>query len=169
MLDTFKMFAAYNQWANNAVYAAARELTPEELNRDCGAFFGSLFGTLSHILVADRVWLRRFTGKGPVHSTLNEKPYADFAELEAARIAEDLRILEWIDGLTEEAICGSISYTPITIPKPITHRFGPAISHFFNHQTHHRGQAHMCFTVLGKPSLSLDLIAFQRLEGRRWM
>ncbi len=169
MLETFRMFAAYNQWANDLVYAAANELSPEDLNRDLGAFFGSLFGTLTHILVADRVWLRRFTGEGPIHTALNEKPFATLAELEAARIEEDRRIIAWIGELTEDETRGPISYTPITTPTPITHRLGPAISHFFNHQTHHRGQAHMCLTALGKPSLSLDLIYFQRLQGDRWL
>ncbi|MCJ7994829.1 damage-inducible protein DinB [Rhizobium cremeum] len=169
MLETFRMFAAYNQWANDLVYAAANELSPEDLNRDLGAFFGSLFGTLTHILVADRVWLRRFTGEGPKHTALNEKPFATLAELETARIEEDRRIIAWIGELTEDEIRGPISYTPITTPTPITHRLGPAISHFFNHQTHHRGQAHMCLTALGKPSLSLDLIYFQRLQGDRWL
>lgn len=169
MLQHFQMFAAYNQWANRNLYSAARELTPDELNADRGAFFGSLFSTLTHLVVTDRIWLRRFTGAGPQHSTLDEKPFMTFAELSGARQEEDRRIIDWCDGLTKEQIGGDFTYTPITNPTPITQKLRPALAHLFNHQTHHRGQAHATLTALGKPSLSLDLIYFLRQEGQQWL
>ncbi|RYC17754.1 DinB family protein [Ciceribacter ferrooxidans] len=169
MLQHCQMFAAYNRWANERVYAAAAELTEDELFRDTGAFFGSLFGTLSHILVGDRVWMRRFTGEGPVPRALDERPYETFAELAAARKAEDERIIRWVDGLDEASLDARISYTTIVKPEPISHKLGAAVAHFFNHQTHHRGQAHMALTALGKPSLILDLVYFQRQEGQQWI
>jgi uncharacterized damage-inducible protein DinB len=86
-----------------------------------------------------------------------------------ARAAEDERIIRWVDGLTKEMISGNFTYTPITTPEPVTQRLAPAITHLFNHHTHHRGQAHMILTTLGKPSIPLDLIYFQRTEtGKRW-
>ena len=169
MKETFQMFAAYNRWANRAVYAAARELTEDELNRNQGAFFGSMIGTLNHLLVADRVWMHRFTGTGEAPKALDTVLHPGLDDLETARNAEDERILSWIDGLTEERIAANFTYTPLTNPNPVTQRLGSALSHLFNHQTHHRGQAHMILTSLGKPSLSLDLIYFQRLEGRQWL
>jgi uncharacterized damage-inducible protein DinB len=169
MKDTFQMFAAYNRWANRAVYAAAGELTIEELNSNRGAFFGSMLATLNHLLVADRVWMKRFTGTGEAPRALDAVLHADLVGLATAREAEDERILSWIDGLTEERIAANFSYTPLTNPNPVTQKLGSALSHLFNHQTHHRGQCHMILTSLGKPSLSLDLIYFQRLEGRQWL
>lgn len=169
MKDTFQMFAAYNRWANRAVYAAARELSEDELNRNQGAFFGSMIGTLNHLLVADRVWMCRFTGTGEAPKALDAVLHPGLDDLETARQTEDERILSWIDGLTEERIAANFTYPPLTNPNPVTQRLGSALSHLFNHQTHHRGQAHMILTSLGKPSLSLDLIYFQRLEGRRWL
>ncbi|RVD62795.1 DinB family protein, partial [Mesorhizobium sp. M7A.F.Ca.ET.027.03.2.1] len=56
MRQHFMMFAAYNQWANGRIYDAAAELDDEEFNRDVGAFFGSMMGTLNHLLTADRIW-----------------------------------------------------------------------------------------------------------------
>ncbi len=169
MKETFQMFAAYNRWANRAVYAAARELSEDEINRNQGAFFGSMIGTLNHLLVADRVWMHRFTGTGEAPKALDTVLHPGLDDLEMARNAEDERILSWIDGLTEERIAENFTYTPLTNPNPVTQRLGSALSHLFNHQTHHRGQAHMILTTLGRPSLSLDLIYFQRLEGRQWL
>lgn len=165
-MENLKMMAAYNRWANRLVYDAAAALSEDELHRDTGAFFGSIFGTLSHLLTADRVWLNRFTGEGPRPAALDEKPYATFPELRAAREIEDLRIIAYVDGLTEAQLAGQISYTPLTSPDLIQQRLAPTLTHVFNHQTHHRGQAHMGLTVLGRPSISLDLIYFLRSDGR---
>jgi uncharacterized damage-inducible protein DinB len=53
--------------------------------------------------------------------------------------------------------------------RTVSQRLAPALSHFFNHQTHHRGQAHTILTILGRPSVSLDLAFFQRTdEGRAY-
>ncbi|HEV7415981.1 MAG TPA: DinB family protein, partial [Tianweitania sediminis] len=70
MRQVFEMFAAYNAWANHELYEAAAQLTDEEFGRDTGAFFKSMRGTLNHILVADRIWMKRFTGRGEVPTSL---------------------------------------------------------------------------------------------------
>ncbi len=165
-MQTMRMMAAYNRWANGLVYDAAAALSGDELHRDTGAFFGSIFGTLSHLLTADRVWLNRFTGEGPRPSRLDERPYATFPELQAARESEDSRIIAFVDGLTEAQLAGQFTYTPLTSPDPVQSRLLPALTHVFNHQTHHRGQVHMGLTVLGRPSISMDLIYFLRSDGR---
>jgi uncharacterized damage-inducible protein DinB len=168
-MEHLKMMAAYNHWANGLVYDAAATLSEDELHRDTGAFFGSIFGTLSHILTADRVWLNRFTGEGPRPSALNERPCAGFAALREARANEDARIIAYVGSLTEAQVEGQISYTPLTSSDLVQHRLSPALSHMFNHQTHHRGQVHAGLTGMGKPSLSIDLIYFVRSEGRAWL
>ncbi|MET3613073.1 putative damage-inducible protein DinB [Rhizobium aquaticum] len=169
MLQHFNMFAHYNRWANAALYAEAAKLTREEFNRPTGAFFGSLMATLNHLLVADLIWLHRFSGEGSVPTLLNENLFAEFGPLDAARKDEDDRIIRWVGTLSEDAINGDFTYTPMTSPQSVTQKLGPALAHIFNHQTHHRGQAHMILTTLGKPSLALDLIYYHRTEeGRRW-
>ena len=169
MKDHFEMFAAYNRWANETVYAAAAALTPEEFGSNRGAFFGSMMGTLNHLLCADRIWMRRFTGAGEAPPALNVILFEEFAALEKARKVEDERIAAWVASVPEEALGRNFSYTPITNPQAVTQRLGSAMSHFFNHQTHHRGQAHMILTSLGKPSLTLDMVAFQRVAGKQWL
>ncbi|MGY5806271.1 DinB family protein [Rhizobium sp. LEGMi198b] len=169
MLRHYRMFADYNRWANALLYDAAAELSDAEYREDRGAFFGSLHGTLNHILVGDRAWMHRFTGIGEMPAALNIILHDNFTDLRAAREAEDRRIINWMDTLDDEALAADITYTPITRPGVITHPLMPALTHFFNHQTHHRGQCHMILTAMGKPSLSLDLIYFVRTDGKHWM
>ena len=163
----FQMFAAYNRWANAVVYDAAAELSPEALSRDTGAFFGSLIGTLNHVLVADRIWMKRFTGEGAAPAALDAILHPALPVLRVAREAEDARIIAWIDALPDEAFSGRFTYLTVTDMRTISQRLVPALAHFFNHQTHHRGQAHAALTALGRPSPALDLIYFQRTEEGR--
>jgi len=86
------MLAGYNAWANRRLYDAAAELDDADYRADHGAFFSSVHGTLNHLLVGDRIWMHRFTGEGPSLTKLDAILYEDFAELRAAREAEDDRI-----------------------------------------------------------------------------
>ncbi|OWV88612.1 diguanylate cyclase [Rhizobium sp. R635] len=169
MLRHYRMFAAYNRWANAQVYAAAAELTAAEFRSDRGAFFGSLHRTLNHLLVADRIWMKRFTGTGDAPMTLDAVLFEELDALAAARDTEDERIMAWTGTLDETALAADFTYTPVTQPIGVTQPLWTALAHFFNHQTHHRGQCHMTLTALGKPSLRLDLIYFLRSEGREWV
>ncbi|BCH25804.1 damage-inducible protein DinB [Mesorhizobium sp. L-8-10] len=167
MKQHFMMLAAYNRWANSRIYDAAAVLTEEQFRRDTGVFFKSLMGTLNHILAADRIWMKRFTGQGEAPTTLDAVLHADFAGLRAAREAEDARIIDWTASLTAKALSGRFTYMPLTDMRTVSQRLAPALDHFFNHQTHHRGQAHAVLTMLGRPSVVLDLVYFQRTEDGR--
>lgn len=169
MRDHFRMFAAYNIWANTLLYDAAAALTPQELRTDKGAFFGSLLNTLNHIMVADRVWLHRLTGEGMLPTALDQVLYPEFDVLRLARETEDQRLAAYVDGLTEEHLKESFTYSPIGRTERITQKRSVTLAHVFNHQTHHRGQCHATLTALGKPSLALDLVYFLRSEGKAWL
>ncbi|QIE55376.1 damage-inducible protein DinB [Pikeienuella piscinae] len=158
----FEMFAAYNAWANRRLYAAAAGLPEAARNAPAGAFFGSLHATLNHLLVADRIWMRRFTGEGETHERLDEVPFDGFAALREARGAMDARIENYVTGLSEAGIAADFSYVRVTAPEPITQKLAPALAHFFNHQTHHRGQCHQMLTAAGATAPPLDLLFFQR-------
>lgn len=163
----FMMLAAYNRWANARIYDAAATLSAEEFTRDTGAFFKSMMGTLNHVVTADRIWMKRFTGEGDAPTALDTIIHADFGKLRLAREAEDQRIVKWVESLGDKALAGRFSYMTVTDMRTISQRLAPALDHFFNHQTHHRGQAHMILTVLGRSSVTLDLIYFQRTEEGR--
>ncbi len=167
MKNHFRMFAAYNSWANRHLYDAVSKVADEDYRLDRGAFFKSIHGTLNHIMVADRIWMKRFTGEGDAPNRLDIILYDDFSLLKVAREAEDARIINWIADLQPEAFSGRFTYTAVTDLRTISQRISPALAHFFNHQTHHRGQAHALLTGLGGESPALDLIYFQRSEEGR--
>lgn len=167
MIEHFRMFAGYNAWANRRLYDAAAALSDGDYRAVRGAFFGSLHRTLNHILVGDRIWMQRFTGDGPTYTDLEAVPCDDLPTLHAAREAEDARIAAWVEGLDAATLAGTFTYRTIVKPAGITQPLAPALAHFFNHQTHHRGQAHCLLTQTGgrDAAPSLDLIRFQRETG----
>jgi uncharacterized damage-inducible protein DinB len=157
--------AGYNRWANGLIYGAAAALADADYRADRGAFFRSVHGTLNHILVGDRIWLNRFTGEGVPPAALDAILFDDFAALRSAREAEDERIVRWIGGLTPEALDGPFRYVRAADGKRYEQQLGPALDHFFNHQTHHRGQVHALLTGLTGEAPSLDLVAYMRDVG----
>ncbi len=68
--EHFELLATYNQWMNAKIYEAAERLPAADLVKDRGAFFGSILGTLNHILVADMIWLKRFATHPACQHTL---------------------------------------------------------------------------------------------------
>ncbi|RAX40645.1 DinB family protein [Rhizobium tropici] len=169
MLKHFRMLADYNRWANVQVYNAAADLSDAEFHEDRGAFFGSLHGTLNHLLIADRLWMHRFNGTGGVPASLDTVLHDTLEGLHSLREAEDRNIMTWLETLDADALAVDITYTSILRPGAIIVPLHAAVSHMFNHHTHHRGQCHTILTSLGKPSLVLDLLHFLRSEGQHWM
>ncbi len=158
----FDMFAGYNAWANRRLYEAAAGLTDAQYRQDRGAFFKSVHGTLNHLLVGDRVWMHRFTGEGTPPACLDQILFEDLVGLRAAREAEDRRIVDYVKGLDEQRLAGIIRYRRVTSPETVEQPLALALAHFFNHQTHHRGQAHALLTQLVGRAPELDLLYFQR-------
>ena len=167
MKSHFSMFALYNRWANERLYEAAAQVPDADYRANRGAFFGSLNGTLNHLVVTDRIWMQRLTGAGPVHTRLDEILQNDLAPLRALRREEDERVIAYVESLSEADLAGAVTYRTITSPREITQPVAPALAHIFNHQTHHRGQAHTLITqITGNAAMpSLDLIMFQRETG----
>jgi uncharacterized damage-inducible protein DinB len=158
----YVMFAGYNAWANQRLYEAAASLSDAEYRADRGAFFKSMRGTLNHLLATDRIWMQRFTGEGDAPTRLDAILHDGFGELRAARQAEDRRIVEYIAGLDDARLAGTVRYRRVSTPEEFVQPLAPALDHWFNHQTHHRGQAHAILTGFGKSAPELDLLYFQR-------
>jgi uncharacterized damage-inducible protein DinB len=161
----FAMMAAYNTWANRRLYDACAALPEADVTAGLGAFFGSLHGTLNHLLVADRIWMARFAGEPPAETRLDAILHEGFAALRGSREAEDARIEAFVARLDDASLALDISYTMISRPGPVRQPLGAALAHFFNHQTHHRGQCHAMLTRLAAEGPSLDLVLFQRETG----
>ena len=165
MTARYRMFAGYNRWANARLYAIASQLPDADYRADRGAFFKSVHGTLNHLLVSDRILMRRFTGSGETPDRLDAILHDDVASLWAARQAEDQRIIDYIEGLTPADLETPFRYRTIVVPRLVEQDLAPALDHFFNHQTHHRGQLHCLITSMTGDAPSLDLILFQRETG----
>lgn len=158
----FTQLAAYNRWANARLFAAAMDLPDEAYRRPAGVFFGSLHGTLNHLLTADRIWLRRLTGEGDDPRCLDAIVHDKLSDLARARIREDAR-LEEVVGAYGETDFERIQFYQTTRGQLQEQRIADILQHLFNHQTHHRGQAHACCSILSdEEPPSLDLLIFQR-------
>ena len=162
MIGPWGQYARYNRLANETLYEACAALSDEERRRDLGAFFRSVHGTLNHLLTTDRIWMKRFTGEGEAPDRLDTILHERFADLRTARESDDRRIVAWVGGLDEAALRGVIRYRRVSSPEEFVQPLMPALDHWFNHQTHHRGHAHMILTSLGRPAPELDLLYYQR-------
>jgi uncharacterized damage-inducible protein DinB len=162
MKSHFSKMAKYNAWANARLYAMARGLPDALYRQNVGAFFGSLHGTLNHLMVTDRIWMCRFTAIGDSPKTLDAILFEDLPSLELARREQDTRIVQYIDGLSDSDIGKDVTYL-MTNGIPQRYPLEDLLAHLFNHQTHHRGQAHTILTLLGiaEPQ-SLDLSVMLR-------
>jgi len=150
--------ARYNTWMNERLYAVCADIPDEERKRDCRAFFRSIHGTLNHILLADKVWMGRFEGQPFKVDSLDQELFADFDELRAERAAMDARIEAWASALTDDALMSEFRFTSIIKPGRLACSLWLPVTHFFNHQTHHRGQLTTLLSQIGKDYGVTDLI-----------
>jgi uncharacterized damage-inducible protein DinB len=162
MKARFEQLAAYNRWANARLYEAALALPDSDYRRDVGAFFKSLHGTLNHLLVADRIWMKRLTGEGEAPDRVDAIIFEDRHQLALARADEDDRIVRFVATLDDAALAGDLKYAT-TSGKAFEQPRADILSHVFNHQTHHRGQAHTILSIVtGQEPPSLDMLQLQR-------
>jgi uncharacterized damage-inducible protein DinB len=164
ILTHYSAMARYNRWINESLYADAVALTDEQRKRDVGAFFGSLFSTLDHILFADKVWLSRFGACDPPKPQFpKNRMHDDFEALRADRRATDDAIERFIASLKVDGLDREMRYANLR-GDPWAHPTWWAVSHFLNHGVHHRGQATTILMQLGVDPGVTDLIAMLRAE-----
>lgn len=163
------LLARYNEWMNNKLYEAAASLPAEELATDRGAFFGSLLATLNHIAVADTIWLKRIgyhprfaaalepVAALPAPGALDQPLFDSLPALRERRAWLDRLILDWTAGLDEAGLDAVITYRRLN-GEANNRQLGLLLLHFFNHQTHHRGQATTLLSQAGVDVGATDLL-----------
>lgn len=165
----FPQLATYNQWMNRKLYEAAAALPADRLHEDRGAFFGSVFGTLNHLVIADLIWFKRIAANLPGFAALRclddlsrptslDQPLcATLPELDGLRTRLDAAIIAFCDEVRPSQLDGPFEYTSM---KGVTSkkRLGDVLLHVFNHQTHHRGQATTLFSQMGVDVGGTDLL-----------
>lgn len=164
------LLAEYNRWMNEKVYEVASRLSHEELARERGAFFGSILGTLNHIVVGDTLWLQRFARhprrwdplapvlRLPTPTALDATVFADLPGLRHRREELDAWIVDWVPSIRDEDLDSTLRYTNSKGQAQCRNLQG-VLTHFFHHQTHHRGQATTLLTQAGIDVGVTDLLA----------
>jgi|SRR5271166_7451 len=176
LITQFKTMAQYNTWMNRNLYDACTTLSDVERKRDLHAFFGSIHRTLNHLLLTDRVQLGRFVGADRTRSfdeagrpieirSLNQELYADFATLRREREKTDAMIAAWTTTeITAEFLAREMVYEAMSASGRYRVPTWIAVTHFFNHQTHHRGQITTLLSQLEHDPGVTDLMALHRLK-----
>jgi uncharacterized damage-inducible protein DinB len=156
MSEPWAQYARYNRLANELLYAACARLSDADYRRDLGAFFGSVQGTLNHLLLGDTIWMARFEGSAHPSTGLDAILFEDFTALRAARQTMDQRIERFFADLPSGFDCGSVRYVNNS-GYDTEDPWSVILPHFFNHQTHHRAQVHTLLSQLGQDPPVLDL------------
>ncbi|KAB8334655.1 damage-inducible protein DinB [Scytonema tolypothrichoides VB-61278] len=159
LIQHFQMLANYNTITNRKLYEVCSQLSDVERKRTRQAFFKSIHGTLNHIMVGDRIWMGRFESKQMPSTNLDAILYEDFDELRSVRVLEDERIEAFMSKLNQNFLTKTISYVN-NQGKLHTDPANLLLAHFFNHQTHHRGQIHdmLSQTEIAPPVLDMHRI-----------
>ncbi len=157
--DFVRTMAAYNEEMNRRLYDAAARLPDEERRRARGAFWGSIQGTLNHILWGDTMWMSRFDGweKPPIPIKQSGALHEDFFALRDARAEADRRIAGWAGRVSPDWLAGDLAWFSGALGKDMSKPTSLLVMHFFNHQTHHRGQVHAMLTAAGETTDATDL------------
>jgi uncharacterized damage-inducible protein DinB len=154
-----QQMARYNRWQNANLYNVADQLTDKARRLDRGAFFGSIHGTFNHLLWADQIWMSRFAGTPKPEGGIAQSPHLlqDWEELKRERVRFDDVIVDWADALDPAWIVFDLTYYSGAAKREMTRPKQGLLVHFFNHQTHHRGQLHVMLTQAGGKPHDTDL------------
>lgn len=154
-----RAMAAYNAEMNRRLYTAADGLDDAARRTQAGAFFGSIQGTLNHLLWGDAMWMHRFDGWEKPAVSIADSPrfLADWPAMRATRTEYDSRIEAWAARLGEADLTGDVAWFSGAAGHEMTRPRWLLLSHMFNHQTHHRGQAHALLTRAGAATGATDL------------
>ncbi len=154
-----RSMAAYNAEMNRRIYGAADRLPEAARQLPRGAFWGSIHGTLCHLLWGDQIWMSRFDGweKPAVHQKDSANLIGKFDELKRARLDADQRILGWAARVNQDWLAQEQVWFSMSVNRELRQPRSLLVTHFFNHQTHHRGQAHAMITACGQKTGDTDL------------
>lgn len=150
----FLRMAQNNAWANETLHAALAALSPGGFTAPNVGFFPSLAQTLNHILTVDRYYLAALEGRPLPYAMIEEPDLTDAAALAAAQRAEDLRLIAFCRSLDAAGLARSVA--TIRRDARIPERVDDLLLHLFQHQIHHRGQAHVQLQHLGTAPPQLD-------------
>lgn len=153
------LMAQYNAHQNNGIRRVVETMSMDDLTQDRGAYFGSIFETLNHLLWGDQLWLSRFAGTPEPGSddTKGTDLMPTIATWGATRFRTDGQITEWTRNLKSLDLTGDMTWYSSLYDQHFSKSKALCVVHFFNHQTHHRGQIHAMLTGAGHSLPPTDL------------
>lgn len=155
-LTYVRSMARNNRWANHRLLTACAALSQADLDARRTSFFPSLTATLNHILIIDRFYVDALErgSLGPA-AFANQIPCPSIAELAVEQAHVDARLIAFCDALTPEALGleTRVSRGPGRWQVERTDRL---LLHLFQHDIHHRGQAHAMLAGTKVPPPQLD-------------
>lgn len=159
-----RTMAAYNAEMNRRLYGAAAKLSDAERKAERGVFWKSIHGTLVHILWGDAQWMSRFSDWAKPVTPIKQSAgmIEDFATLQAERVKADADIVSWAGAIDDAWLDVDLVWFSGALQKELRGPRRFLVTHFFNHQTHHRGQAHALLTAQGLETGDTDLFAIVR-------
>ena len=154
-----RTMAAYNAEMNRRLFDASARISGDKRRENRGAFWSSLHGTLCHLVWGDQMWMSRFDN-WPKPAAIQKDSagmIADFDELRRVRIDADAKISDWAGRVTDQWLAEDLVWFSSSVQRELRSPRSFAVTHFFNHQTHHRGQAHALITACGEKTGDTDL------------
>lgn len=163
MLKLFQFHGRANAVVNQKMLDILAALPQEELDKDRASYYRSISGILNHLLLADILWLSRFKDMPqkpaalqtadltPRASGVNEIVWKTFAEFRADRERTDAIFVEWTANLEPHFEAFDLDYRNLS-GQFVSLKAWQALTHVFNHQTHHRGQITQILDAAGVPN-----------------
>lgn len=161
-----RLMARYNRWQNRSLVAATDRLDDAARRLDRGAFFRSIHGTFAHLAWGDTMWMHRFAGTPKPAGGIKESPDSvpDWQTFKTLRAALDEAIVGWADELDGDWLVGDLTWYSGAAGRELSRPRALLVAHFFNHQTHHRGQIHAMLTAAGAKPEDTDLMVMPGLK-----
>jgi uncharacterized damage-inducible protein DinB len=163
---TPQQHAGFNSWANQRIYRACEQVGEAAVRADRSAFFGSIFGTLNHLLLVDILYMDRLRGRKTAFKRLDETICAEFFALRDRQFAMDAEYVDYLGALDARTSAGSVTFTTLlsaaqiwTVPMPIY------LTNLFQHQSHHRAQIHNMLSQCGIEPPPIGFVEYCVEEG----
>ncbi|HZT98118.1 MAG TPA: DinB family protein [Ktedonobacteraceae bacterium] len=158
MLEYFKTLYDYNYWANTKILDTAEQITDEQLFAPTHDSYGSLHGTLVHMMSAEWVWRTRWLGTSP-KAPLRKEDFPSLAAIRSRWNEEEQQMRAFLASLSEENVRRIVQYTNMQ-GQAYSVPLWQLMMQLVNHGTQHRSEAAMILTELGHSPGDIDMLVF---------
>lgn len=159
-LNEIKLLHAFNSWADNRIFEGVAQLTPEQYVRDMKSSHGSIHGTLTHLVGAEKMWLSRWVAK-PDAALLSANDVASLKGLKEIWERVGYDTAKFLSTMNDKKLQETFTYTT-TKGQQYTYVYWQAIQHVADHSTYHRGQIITLMRQLDVTPPSTGLSLFYR-------